>query len=67
MRQVVAEIPWGHNLLILGKIKNLNERLFYITASAKFGWSRNVLLNQIKANIYKRSIRDKKLGEILDD
>jgi predicted nuclease of restriction endonuclease-like (RecB) superfamily len=65
MRQVVAEIPWGHNLLILAKIKSLNERLFYITASAKFGWSRKVLLNQIKANIYQRLIRDKKSNNFL--
>ena len=65
MRQAVAEIPWGHNLLILGKIKSLNERLFYITASAKFGWSRNVLLNQIKGDVYRRLIREKKLNNFL--
>ena len=65
LRQAVAEIPWGHNLLILNKIKNINERLFYIFASAKFGWSRNVLLNQIKAGSYQRLIIEKKLNNFL--
>jgi len=54
MRQLVAKIPWGHNLLIIKKIKNINERLYYILASIECGWSRNVLLNQIKADAYGR-------------
>lgn len=50
LRQLVAEIPWGHNLLILNKTDDLKEREYYIQASVQMGWSRNVLLNQIKAN-----------------
>lgn len=50
LRQLVAEIPWGHNLLILNKTDDSKEREYYIQASAQMGWSRNVLLNQIKAN-----------------
>lgn len=47
LRQLVAEIPWGHNLLILNKLIDPAARLFYLHATAQFGWSRNVLLNQI--------------------
>ena len=65
MRQAVAEIPWGHNLLILNKLKDLNERLFYIIGSSKFGWSRKILLNQIKANTYQRLFTEKKLNNFL--
>ncbi len=48
LQQLVAEIPWGHNLLIMEKVSNFHERRYYIEASAKLGWSRNVLLNQIR-------------------
>ena len=56
LRQVVAEIPWGHNLLILNKISDVRERIYYLLATARFGWSRNVLINQIKAGAYERSL-----------
>jgi predicted nuclease of restriction endonuclease-like (RecB) superfamily len=53
LQQLVGELPWGHNLLIISRIKDNNEREYYIRSSLQFGWSRNVLLNQIKANAYK--------------
>ena len=35
-------------------------RLYYLRATARFGWSRNVLLNQIKAGAFERAVREKK-------
>jgi predicted nuclease of restriction endonuclease-like (RecB) superfamily len=60
LRQRVAEIPWGHNLLILNKIKAPSARLFYLEATARAGWTRAVLLNQIKADAYGRALPDEK-------
>ncbi|MBI2877520.1 MAG: DUF1016 domain-containing protein [Candidatus Tectomicrobia bacterium] len=60
LRQLVAEIPWGHNLLILNKLTDPTARLYYLRATAQFGWSRNVLLNQIKAKAYERAVTEKK-------
>lgn len=60
LRQLVAKIPWGQNILILTKITDPFARLYYLHATARFGWSRNVLLNQIKAGAYERSVTDKK-------
>lgn len=40
LRQLVAEIPWGHNLLILNKLTDPAARLFYLRATAQFGWPR---------------------------
>jgi predicted nuclease of restriction endonuclease-like (RecB) superfamily len=60
LRQLVAEIPWGQNLLILNKISDPAARLYYLRATAQFGWSRNVLLNQIKAGAYERAVLEKK-------
>jgi predicted nuclease of restriction endonuclease-like (RecB) superfamily len=33
--------------VLLGKVSDPAERIFYLKAVAAFGWSRNVLLNQI--------------------
>jgi predicted nuclease of restriction endonuclease-like (RecB) superfamily len=60
LRQLVAEIPWGQNLLILNKLTDPAARLWYLRATAHFGWSRNVLLNQIKAGAYQRAVTEKK-------
>jgi len=60
LRQLVAEIPWGQNLLILNKLTAPATRLWYLQATARFGWSRNVLLNQIKAGAYERAVTEKK-------
>jgi len=37
----------------MSKIKNIKEQQFYLEATAKYGWSREILRNQIKANTYK--------------
>lgn len=53
LQQLVGEILWGHNILIMQKVKDENERGFYLEATGKLDWTRDVLLNQIKANAYK--------------
>lgn len=55
-----AEIPWGHNLLILNKIKNREEREFYIKSTIEMGWSRNFLNLKIQNKSYERTILNKK-------
>ncbi len=60
LRQVVAEIPWGHHLLILNKIDDFDEAHYYIKASSELGWSRNVLLIQIKSDLYHRALPENK-------
>ena len=60
LQKLVAEIPWGQNLLILNKLADPSARLYYLRATARFGWSRNVLLNQIKAGAYERAVTEKK-------
>lgn len=60
LRQLVAEIPWGHNILIFQQVSEESARRYYLEAASKFGWSRNVLLNQIKANAFERARLEKK-------
>ncbi len=59
LQQLVGEIPWGHNILIIQKIKDEDQRRFYLEATAKLGWSRDMLLNQIKANVFNQKEIDK--------
>lgn len=54
VQQVVAQIPWGHNIVLLEKIKDIEERKWYIQETIKNGWSRNVLIMQIDSKLYKR-------------
>jgi predicted nuclease of restriction endonuclease-like (RecB) superfamily len=57
---LLAAVPWGQNLLILKKIDAPAARLYYLRATAQFGWTRSVLLNQIKAGTYERAVTEKK-------
>ena len=59
LQQLVGELPWGHNILILSKIKDAKEKEYYLRTSAQMGWSRNVLLNQIKAKAYQMNLKQK--------
>lgn len=54
VQQVVAQIPWGHNIVLLDKIKDIEERKWYIDETIKNGWSRNMLKMQIDGKVYER-------------
>jgi len=58
--EYLAPVPWGHHIEIMKKVKEPAARLWYLQATAQFGWSRNVLLNQIKAAAYDRAVKEKK-------
>ena len=60
LRQLLAQVPWGQHLLILNTLTDPAARLFYLHATAQLGWSRSVLLNQIKARAYERAVKEKK-------
>jgi predicted nuclease of restriction endonuclease-like (RecB) superfamily len=47
-------IPWGHHIMIIQKIKNVPEALFYIQQTIENNWSRAVLEYQIEINLYAR-------------
>lgn len=54
VQQLVAQIPWGHNVRILDHVKAPDERLWYAQQTIENGWSRNVLVHQIESNLYAR-------------
>lgn len=52
--ELVCKIPWGHNILILQKIKNASEALFYVKQTIKNSWSRAILQMNIETDLYTR-------------
>ena len=54
LQQLVAKISWGHNLLLLSKIKDRKIRELYMHATIENGWSRNVLAMQIESGYHQR-------------
>ncbi len=50
----IFNLPWGHNSVILEKIKNKNHRLWYIQKSLEYGWSRSALETAIKSKLLNR-------------
>lgn len=52
--QAVAQIPWGHNRLIISKTKDIDEALFYINETIHNSWSRDMLEIQISDGLYNR-------------
>jgi predicted nuclease of restriction endonuclease-like (RecB) superfamily len=54
VQQLVAQLPWGHNVRILDTVKNAEEREWYIRQAVQNGWSRNVLVHQIESSLFER-------------
>ena len=53
-QQLVAKLPWGHNLLLIEKIKDKEIRKIYAENTIKNGWSRNILSIQIETEFHNR-------------
>ena len=60
VRELVAAVPWGHHANALAKLTDPAARLYYLNATARFGWSRKVLQTQIKAGAYERAVLERK-------
>ena len=60
VREMASNVPWGHHVVLLAKGKDPTPHFYYFRATARFGWSRSVLLNQIKAKAYERSLEEGK-------
>lgn len=53
-QQPVAQLPWGHVLQIIQRIKDPTTRDYYIRESLVRGWSRNMLELNIQRQIHLR-------------
>ncbi len=48
MRELLTAIPWGHHANALAKVADPAARLYSIRAAAHFGWSRDVLQEDVE-------------------
>jgi len=55
VQQAVGRLPWGHNLVLLTRLKRTEQRLAYARAAMEHGWSRNVLNIHIETRLLERT------------
>ena len=60
VQEALAQIPWYHNLTLVEKVSDLNERIWYINQTIENGWSRNVLVHHIESALYRRQVIESK-------
>ena len=61
VQQVVAQIPWGQNTVIVDRIQDAEIRRWYLSRTLENGWSRSVLTHQIESDLYSRQVLAKKI------
>lgn len=54
VQQLAAQIPWFHHCILMERVKDAQERRWYIQQTAENGWSRAILEMQIESNLYQR-------------
>ncbi len=55
VQQVVAQLPWGHNAVLLDRLPGPNTRKWYAAKAIEHNWSRNILVMQIESRLLERS------------
>lgn len=65
VQTVSAQIPWSHNTAILEKVKEPEQRIWYIQKTAENGWSHNVLIHQIESGLYQRQVITDKVSNFV--
>ena len=56
VQTVSAQIPWSHNTVILDKVKDADQRVWYIQKTTENGWSHIVLIHQIESGLYESQV-----------
>lgn len=55
VQEVLAQLPWYHQLALLDKLKGADARRWYAAKALEYNWSRNVLVIQIERQLLERS------------
>jgi predicted nuclease of restriction endonuclease-like (RecB) superfamily len=53
---LLAEISWTKNIVIMQKCKDPSEREFYIKMTKRYGWTKNVLINNIENHAFEKHL-----------
>lgn len=60
IKTTLSQISWSHNIVLISKVKNLEEREWYINKCIENGWSRTVMIHQIETGLYNRVTNEEK-------
>ena len=63
LQPLVAEISWSKRIVILTKCKETQQSQFYILATKKYGWTKDVLIHKIELKTYENFL----LGQSIFD
>lgn len=55
VQQVAAQLPWGHNAVLLDRLDGPESRRWYAAKAIEHNWSRNVLVMQIESRLLERT------------
>lgn len=50
----MLSVPWGHHVVLLDKVKTVDEAIFYLQQTIENSWSRAILVLQIEQGLYSR-------------
>jgi len=53
---LVRQLPWSHNLMILGRCKRAEEREFYLRLAVREKWGKRELERQLNGALFERAV-----------
>lgn len=60
VQTVSAQLSWSHNVALLDKVKDDEQRAWYAKKAIENGWSINVMVHQIESMLYNRQVLTEK-------
>lgn len=66
VQEILAQITWYHNVILMDKIDNIEERKWYIKETVRNGWSSNMLKMQINGKVKELQIENAMISRIKD-
>jgi uncharacterized protein DUF1016 len=54
VQQLAAQLPWGHHMVLLDRLKDQPTREWYVKAAVEHGWSCNLLVHHISTQLQER-------------
>ena len=62
LRSPLSKITWSHHIILLDKVKETAQRLWYIEQALIGSWGRDVLRHQITSNLHQRQVKTTKVS-----
>ena len=54
VKRLVSQLPWGHVIMLLRRVKDPDMRHWYRHQAREHGWSRDVMATQLERKLHAR-------------